>query len=376
MDQEKTLENSKILWYILTENLFYKKELNILKATIIDVAKLAGVSITTVSRVVNNNYPVKDSTRKKVNEAIETLDFSPNSLARGLIQKKTFTIGVIVPSITNLFFPEVVKGIEKYLRHDEYTIFLCETGENSADEKLRVKRMMEHQVDGLIIIGPTPSNIENGFFESIAEEMPLVLVNGYNKGVKCHFVLTDEVAGTLEALDYLYKLEHRNITFLRGGQSYSYDLKQRVFADFMAKKGIAYSESNIIKIERGNSLDAVDLAREAVRNRLTQANPPTAIFCCNDWMATGAINAAKLLDIKIPDQFSVVGFDNIVVSELSEPKLTTVDQKMNELGVISARLLLEVIEQKGKDRGIYKRVTSGVELIKRESCDLCFTVKY
>ncbi len=339
-----------------------------MKATIIDVAKLAGVSITTVSRVVNNNYPVKYSTRIKVNKAIEVLDFSPNSLARGLIQKKTYTIGVIVPSITNLFFPEVVKGIERYLRQDDYTIFLCETGENAVDEKLRVKRMIERQVDGLIIIGPTPSNIENGFFESIADEIPLILVNGYNKGVKCHFVLTDEETGTMEALYYLYELGHRNIAFLRGGQSYSYDLKQEVFTDFMANKGIEYPENNIIKIERGNSLDAVDLSREAVRNRLTKPRPPTAIFCCNDWMATGAINAAKHIGIKVPDQFSVVGFDNIVVSQLSEPKLTTVNQKMNELGVISARLLLEVIEEKGENGGTFKRVTSEVELIKRESC--------
>lgn len=348
------------------ENLFYKGD-EIVKATIEDVAKHAGVSITTVSRVINNNYPVKDSTRKKVEQAIAALNFTPNSLARGLIHKKTYTIGVIVPSITNLFFPEVVKGIERTIRQQAYTLFLCETKEQPDEERLHIQRLKERQVDGMIVIGPTVENIKNGFLENVTTEMPLVLVNGYHRGIHCNFVLSDEEMGTVEALMYLLQLGHRDIAFLRGGHSYSYDLKQEIFVDIMKKHDIAIHAHNIITIETGNSLATVDMALEAVKERMQQKNPPTAIFCCNDWMATGAINGAKQLGLAVPQDISVVGFDNIVISQISEPKLTTVDQGMFKLGESAAKLLLEVIEDNGRKQGL-KKVILETALIKRQSC--------
>lgn len=342
-----------------------------MKPTIEDVAREAGVSITTVSRVLNNNYPVRESTRKKVEKAISKLNFTPNSLARGLIQKKTNTIGVIVPSITNLFFPEVVKGIERCIRQSDYTLFLCETKEDPKDEKLHVERLKERQVDGVIIIDPTLENIKNGFFEQVTQEMPFILVNGYHRGVRCNFVLTDEEMGTLEALNYLLELGHRNIAFLRGEQSYSYDLKEEVFIRVMEQHNIEIIPENIIKIKTGNSLATVDLSREAVKKRLLGGNRPTAIFCCNDWMATGAIHGAKQLGLGIPDDFSVIGFDNIVISQLSEPKLTTVDQGMFQLGQGAAQLLLEVIEGK-KEKGCLKKIILETKLVKRDSCKKWF----
>ncbi len=341
-----------------------------MKLTIEDVAKKAGVSITTVSRVINNNYPVKESTRKKVEKVIADLNFKPNSLARSLIQKKTFTIGVVVPSITNLFFPEVVKGIERFMRQNEYTLFLCETKENAGDEKLLIDRLRERQVDGIIVIGSTIENVKNGYFEEITDEIPLVLVNGYNRGVRCNFVLSDEELGTVEALNYLLELGHRKIDFLRGAQSYSYDLKEEVYFSVMRKNNINVSKDNILIIPTGNSLETVDLARDIVKERLMKVERPTAIFCCNDWMATGTISAAKQMELKIPGELSIIGFDNIVISQISEPKLTTVDQGMFKLGQGAAELLLEVIEGKNK-KGSLKKIILETKLIRRESvCEM------
>ncbi len=338
-----------------------------MKSTIEDVAREAGVSITTVSRVINNNYPVKESTRKKVEKAIKKLNFIPNSLARGLIKKKTFTIGVIVPSITNLFFPEVVKGIERTIRQEEYTVFLCDTKGNARDEKHHVEKFKERQVDGIIIIDPTNENIKNGYFEEVTNEIPLVIVNGYHRGIRCNFVLTDEEMGTIEALNYLLGLGHRKIAFLRGGESYSYDLKEEIYKQVMNQNNIEMIEDNILKIPAGNSLETVDLAKDIVMDRFKKENVPTAIFCCNDWMAIGAINVAKQLGLNVPNDVSVIGFDNVIVSQISEPKLTTVDQNMFKLGESAAQLLLELINGKN-EKDTLKKIMIETKLIKRDSC--------
>ena len=338
-----------------------------MKTTIEDVAKEAQVSITTVSRVLNNNYPVKESTRKKVEKAIAKLNFTPNSLARGLIRKRTYTVGVIVPSMTNLFFPEVVKGIEDCMGQNEYTLFLCDTKSEPEYERRHVERLKERQVDGIVVIGPMSENIKSGFFEALTKEVPLVLVNGYHRGVRCNFILTDEEMGTLEALEYLQALGHRDIAFLRGEQIYSYDVKEEIFTRVMKQSNIPVMQENILVIPQGNSVETVDMSRDMVIRRLEKGNPPTAIFCCNDWMATGAINAAKHLGVRVPEDFSIIGFDNIVISQLSEPKLTTIDQTMLKLGQGAAALLLEVIEGK-KGEGSLKKVILETKLVKRNSC--------
>ncbi len=337
-----------------------------MKSTIEDVAREAGVSITTVSRVINKNYPVKESTRKKVEKAIAKLNFIPNSLARGLIKKKTFTIGVIVPSITNLFFPEVVKGIERTIRQEEYTVFLCDTQGNARDEKQHVEKFKERQVDGIIIIDPTNENILNGYFEEVTEEIPFIIVNGYHRGIRCNFVLSDEEMGTIDALNYLVELGHRHIAFLRGGESYSYDLKEKIYKQVMENNDIEVIQENILKIPAGNSLETVDLAKDIVVDRLESINQPTAFFCCNDWMAIGAINGAKQLGLNIPNDISVLGFDNVIVSQISEPKLSTVDQNMFKLGESAAQLLLEVIRGKNQKDSL-KKVIIETKLIKRDT---------
>ncbi|NLK97318.1 MAG: LacI family transcriptional regulator, partial [Epulopiscium sp.] len=208
------------------------------KPTIADVAKYAGVSITTVSRVINNNYPVKEETRQKVEEAIKELNFKPNYLARSLIGKSTHTIGVIVPSITNLFFPVVVKGIEKVCSQKAFSLFLCDTDGKEESERIQMQNLLEKQVDGVLVIDPRYENIENGFYEECAKKIPLVLINGYHRGIRCNFVLNDQEMGALQALEYLIKLGHRDIAFLRAKNSYSYDIKEQIYYETLQKHQI------------------------------------------------------------------------------------------------------------------------------------------
>ena len=211
---------------------------NIKRSTIQDVAKLAGVSITTVSRVLNKNYPVKEETKTKVEKAIKELDFKPNLLARGLIHNKTHTIGILTPSIENLFFSEVIKGIDGYIKQKAYTTFLCNTEGKPENEKLMIENLRNRSVDGIILIDPRTKNIKEGYYENISKQIPLVLINGYSRGVHCNYVLNDGEVGTLEALKYLKELGHTNIAFLRGKHSYSYDIKENMYKLFLKEEGL------------------------------------------------------------------------------------------------------------------------------------------
>jgi LacI family transcriptional regulator len=335
-----------------------------MKITIQDVAKEAGVSITTVSRVINNNYPVKEETRKRIEKAIQKLDYRPNVLARGLIHNKTDTIGVIVPSITNLFFPSVVKGIENVLREKEYTIYLCDTDDKEEEETRYIKSLLTRQVDGIIAIDPRTKNIESGFYEKIGKEVPLVCINGYNKGINCNFVLNDQETGTIEAVEYLINLGHRDIAFVRGHKSYSYDLKEKVYKEVLKKYGCNEKEQ-IIDIGAGNRNDTMEMTMKKIKPILEKSKYPTAFFCCNDLMALGVVNACKKVGLHVPDDVSVIGFDNIVISSLIEPKITTVDQNMYALGENAAKVLIENIEKKNINT---QKIILNTKLIVRESC--------
>lgn len=334
------------------------------RATIADVAKLAGVSITTVSRVMNKNYPVKEATRKKVEKAIEELEFKPNLLARGLIHNKTQTIGILTPSIENLFFSEVVKGIDSVIKNKGYTTFLCNTEGDPEQEKLMIDNMKDRSVDGIIAINPRTKNIKSGYYEGISKQIPLVIINGYNRGIHCNYVLNDGEVGTYEALKYLYELGHRDIVFLRGRHSYSYDVKEDIYRKFCEEFKLEFDEDNILIIEDGNGLEAVEQSKAVVEKIIRKNDKVSCLFACNDWMAVGALKAAKALSISVPEEFSIIGFDNTIISQITEPSLTTVDQNMSGLGQISGNRICEIIRDRDKEN---KKIIIETRLIHRDS---------
>lgn len=335
-----------------------------MKITIGDVAKEAGVSIATVSRVINGNYPVKETTRIRVQEAIDRLGFEPNVLARGLIHKKSDTIGIIVPSITNMFFPLVVKAIEKNLRQKGYHIYLCDTDGQPSKEISYIKSLSSRQVDGIILIDPTIENVKSGYLEEISQKLPLVLINGYNENINCNFVLNDEKAGSIKVMDYLFSLGHQNIAFIRGKDSYSYDIKEAVYIQKMEEHNLK-EKIQVVNIGQGNVENTVKESMTKIIQLLGDKPDITGIFACNDIMALGALNACNKTGRPVPKKISVIGFDNIDISTLVEPKLTTVDQNMYELGARAAHMLLDIIKEEKQTR---KKVIVTSTLIKRDSC--------
>lgn len=335
-----------------------------MKVNINDVAKEANVSASTVSRVINNNYPVKKETRKRVEKAIEELNFNPNMLARALINQNTKTIGVLTPSINNLFFPTVIKAIENVLRINGYLTFLCDTNDQVLEEVAYVKSLMGRQVDGIIVIDPKTENMKNGFYENISIDLPLVCINGYNKNINCSFVLNDEVSGAKQAMQYLIDLGHKNIIFVRGEKSYSYDLKEEVYKEMLTKNMIIENKE-IINIGEGNSNETVENTMNIICKNFKNIKLPIAVFACNDFMAFGVMNACKKMGYQVPTDVSVIGFDNIAISNLVEPKLTTVDQNMYSLGENASKVLLDIIENNNKK---LQRIRLSTKLIIRDSC--------
>lgn len=331
--------------------------------TINDVAREAGVSITTVSRVLNNNYPVKQETRLKIESAIEKLNYKPNNLARSLITKKSSMIGVIVPGITNLFFPTIVEAIDEFMKTKGYSIALSNTeGETQKELKL-VEELLGRQVDGIIIIDPTIENLRKGFYDKLSKTLPLIIVSGSADSNKCSFVCYDEEVGTIEAFKYLMSLGHKKIAFLRGHKSFSYDIKQKIYHEILEQEKLQYER--LVNVGKGNSIEVVERTQKKVEELLSSEDRPTAIFACNDLMAVGVINACNKLGIKVPEQLSIIGFDNTLLASITQPKLTSVDLNMKEIGYRAAVELLDIIETSSKSR---KKIILDTSLVVRESC--------
>lgn len=329
-------------------------------ATIVDVAKEAGVSVATVSRVVNGNYPVKPETKVAVSAAIEKLHYVPNVQARELNQRRSTTIGVVVPSLYNMFFAEVIDGIEAAVRKDKYSLLLNCAQNDPEQEQACIRALVARNVAGLIVISPNTRNMQEEFYRRLAERTPLVFINGYHEVEGASYVSNDEAGGMRTALTSLKKLGHEKILLVRGSHSDSYEVKERVYRNFMAEQG-CLDEKMILDIGEGNSVDTVDNTADYLLVRIPEVKP-TAICCCNDLMAVGALNACNLLDLDVPKDVSVMGFDNVSLSRYVVPKLTTMDQNMFQLGENAASLVVEKIRY-----GRSKKIVLGNVLIERES---------
>lgn len=334
-----------------------------MKVTIVDVAKKANVSVATVSRIVNGNYPVKEETKKKVLKIIEELNYKPNTQARDLIKKQSSTIGVVVPSINNMFFTGVVNGIESYFENSKYSIFLCITNHDKEKEIDRINELLSRNVAGIIIVDPSLENSKSRFFNDISKNNPIVFVNGYNNSPYISSVCNDEEIGGKIVMDYLIENNHRDILFIRGDNSYSYDIKEKVYREVMT--GINnMREDYIINIGQGNCLETVNRSIEEGIRVLSSNNKISAVFACNDLMAIGAMNACNRINKRIPKEISIIGYDNTELSQMVKPNLSTVDQNMFLLGENASMLLSEKIENKNK---YSKKIILNNKLIIRET---------
>ena len=324
--------------------------------TVKDVAKRAGVSVATVSRVLNNSEKVSEQTRQKVLNAIEELGFKPNLLARNFRKDRSNLILVILPTIANAYFARVVKGIEDTARKNGYGILLCTT-QNSPEIAAEYLKLIERkQVDGAIIAS---AKIEIDFCKGL-DTKRIVQACEFYPFLDTSLVTIDHKRAFYDIVDYLVKKGKKNILCAIGNEGIPSEFARKEgYKEALEENGLEFKEENVIRCSYGWTE-----LYEKLKN-LCCLKKYDAIACSSDLMAVGAIKAAKALGLKIPDEFSVTGFDNIMVSRIYEPSITTVAQPMYEIGEKAATISMNIIE----NQSVYvkQRIILPHELKTRES---------
>ncbi|MBB5323509.1 LacI family repressor for deo operon, udp, cdd, tsx, nupC, and nupG [Anoxybacillus tepidamans] len=306
--------------------------------TISDVAKLANVSTATVSRVLSNSGNVKKETTEKVLEAIQKLNYQPNILARQLRKLETKTILVVVPDITNTFFSKILRGIEHVAIENDYEVLLGDTGNNVERERVYLDILRQKKADGMILL---TARLESHLLEEIASEFPVVLACEYLEGSTIPTVSIDNVSSARKATEYLINLGHRRIGFISGPLNVILSRDRlKGFRQAMAQHNIPIES---FLVQEGDF--SFESGYNMMMKFLALDQPPTAVFAANDEMAIGAIKAIKSKGLRVPDDISVVGFDDIQFASIYEPALTTISQPMFEIGKKAMELLIKLINK-------------------------------
>jgi LacI family transcriptional regulator len=324
--------------------------------TMRDVAKRAGVSVATVSRVLNDSGYVNEDTRKTVLAAIEEMNFKPNSVARSLFKKQSKTIGLIVPDIKNPFFPQLARAVEDVTSESDFTVFLCNSDGNIEKEIRYFDMLQQKYVDGVLVVSNTlkPEHISHYNFPIIALDRPLDSTLPY--------VTCDNYEGARKATLHLIDCGCQKIAHISGPQNImnAHD-RLKGYQDVVTEKNM-YDENLIFPADY-----QIQSAKHAAFQLLTKHPEVDGIFAGNDVMAIGVIKAAEMLGYKVPEQLKVVGFDGIELSEIISPELTTVSQPIYQMGSTAAAMLLDLIEGKPIH---HKENKLQVELLVRRSTQI------
>ena len=320
-----------------SENLFWGKELTG-AVNITDVAQRAGVSISTVSRVLNNSdYPIRPETRQKVLEAIEELRFRPNDVARSLLLKQTHTIGLIVPDISNPYYPELSLGVEATASEHGYAVIFCNTSRRPEKVEYYLDVLLQKRADGIIIAGGGTdlTQISQGTLRS---DTKIALVGKHH--LPFPSVQVDNFGAAREITSHLLHLGHRHIAFISGPPNLT-SVQDRLagYKASLEERGI--SEDNRLICEGDFGAES---GYSATLSLLRGEPTPTAIFAANDRMAISAMAAAADVGLRVPNDLTVVGFDDIITASLVRPSLTTVALPAYEIGASAMRLMLRLLE--------------------------------
>lgn len=311
--------------------------------TIKDIAALAGVSKTTVSKVINNkDDSISKATKDKILQIMKEQNYVPNKLAQSLVTKRTKTIGLLIPDIRNPFFTDISRGAEDFARREGYNIIFCSTDEDYEREVECVSMLCEKMIDGIIFAPSSNTSHEENRYNDL--EIPMVLVDkkielSNAKGV----VKVDNKNGTYEATKHLIKQGHKDILYLSGPLKNDIS-KERLqgYIRALEKNNLTVKEENIVEGKYRYEW-AYDFIKHLEEIKCT------AICCANDLMAIGAIQALRERNFKIPDDISIVGFDDIQTSKLIDPSLTTVRQPAYEMGQKASEILINNLKNNKKE---------------------------
>lgn len=309
-----------------------------------DVASLAGVSPSTVSRVLNGKDYVNEATRQKVLDAVKQTNYQPNVLAKSLKMGRTNTICLLIPDLRNLIFPEIARGVEDEARKNGFTVVLCNTGEDPALEQGYIEKMKTRWIDGFVVcstIGRTDH------IHALRDEgFPLVLVNRFREQDigRIDTVTSDNYQAAYQAVQYLIRSGHRRIALAAGREElYFYRERHRAYRQALEDSGIGYDPALVMQDTN------VDKCFYHQLHRLMRTDrAPDAVFCASDPKAFEVMHALHDMGKRIPEDVAVMGFDNVSLSTMVEPPLTTMSQHLYEMGVVGAKNLIQQICYKEK----------------------------
>jgi LacI family transcriptional regulator len=302
--------------------------------TIKDVAKYTGLSISTISKYLNGGN-VLEQNKESIEEAIQKLDFKVNELARGLKTSRTMTVGVLIPSLENIFFTSIVSNIESILLKEGYGTILCDYNENAQLEEEKLQFLLDKMVDGIVMM-PLSDN-DDPVKTVIAKEIPIVLIDRLINDIDCDVVLVDNLNASYNAVEQLIVHGHRRIGIIVGPENI-YTAQERlkgyirVHEDYRLEVDPCLIKYGDYKMQSG-----YNLLRELIRID----PPPTAVYVTNYEMTVGSIIAINENNVKIPDDLSFIGFDNLDLARIVKPSLSIVVQPVQQIGETAALVLLK-----------------------------------
>ncbi len=329
-----------------------------MSVTIVDIAKKANVSVSTVSRVLNDKPDVSSETLLRVRSAIKELKYSPSSVARGLVLKHSNIIGYIASDITNPSFPETARGVVVKAKEYGYSVMFFDANQDSKVEKEAIQLLRSKQVDGIIL---SFSEANRDELEKLKQErFPVVQIYRKSSRSAISTIAIDNVGSGFRATQYLLDAGHRRIAHLTTGTlTQSGYERMKGYGQALEEAGIALDE---VLIQTG--VNTVESGKECMNRLLDLQERPTAVFASHDVLAIGAYEAILDRGLKIPDDISVLGHDNIELSRLVRPKLTTIDTFKYRLGEASVDLLVEEMNAHAPQN---KEIVFSSELVIRES---------
>ncbi|KAB2496070.1 LacI family DNA-binding transcriptional regulator [Priestia endophytica] len=332
-----------------------------MKATIYDVAKKANVSISTVSKVLNGTGNISEKTKKRIRNIIEELQYQPSVVSS--VKKAIKTIGLLIPDVANPFMAEVARAVEDSGRKRGFNVIICSTDNDSTREDQYISMLRQKYVDGLIIA--TGLKNSKAIKELVDSNMPVAMLSRDVPYLPLHTVVVDDFQGGYEAAIHLADLGHKRMAMIAEDVDVP-SIKQRAegFKEGLRLSNLTFNDKDIVYCPH----NLHESKKASLKLLKDVSERPTAIFVSTEILALGVLQAARSLNISVPHELSVIGFDNSILAKISDPQLTTIEQPKKEMGEKVIELLISEIEQKSD---VKQRVTLSPKLVIRESTSQC-----
>ncbi len=330
---------------------------------IYDIAKMSGVSIATVSRVMNNNPKVSEKTKAKVMEAIEKSGYTPNVFAQGLGLKSMRTIGILVPSIADLYMSRAVAYIEDNLHDAGYDCILHCSGYTAEEKETHIQLLLNKKIDAIILVGSTYAGSEDethntDYIRKAALDVPVFIINGLVDGDNIYCTASNDYQASYDVTTALIENGRNKILFLTDSRSYSANQKKNGYKQALINSGIEISEELIIYTE-----NSIPVVKDLLNNTNIEFD---SVFATDDGMAVGAIKYALSKGLKVPDDISIIGYNNSTLCICSEPELSSVDNKIEKVCKDTCTRLIDIL--KGSENVPNQSVVA-CSIVKRATTD-------